>query len=265
MNSVHFTSHTGEHAVVITRVAETHWHALEDDRVVGRGETSRRPDGRLFLSIDSWHGAVFDRLAEVMLADLPKPLYTVVDEADLELTSHWQRAGFTVRRREWEYLVPTDPLITGLGSAPVPPGVTIVPAGAAIEGPLSTLDREIRDEVDAAVGWQEMPAEVLVRPAGDTAPDPAKYAVAAASGRYLGLVRVVQVTRLPRIGLIAVKAAQQRRGIARALLAHVLGSLHRSGIETASAEVNESNEAATALFDGIGARRASSNLELVNR
>jgi hypothetical protein len=45
----------------------------------------------------------------------------------------------------------------------------------------------------------------------------------------------------------------------------VLGSLHRSGIETASAEVNESNGAAMALFEGVGARRASSNLELVCR
>ena len=40
-------------------------------------------------------------------------------------------------------------------------------------------------------------------------------------------------------------------------------SLHQAGIETASAEVNEANEAATALFEGIGARRANSTLELV--
>jgi ribosomal protein S18 acetylase RimI-like enzyme len=45
----------------------------------------------------------------------------------------------------------------------------------------------------------------------------------------------------------------------------VLGALHRRGIATASAEVNESNEAALALFEGVGARRASSNLELVLR
>lgn len=60
--------------------------------MVGRGGTSRRPDGRIFLSIDAWHDAVFDQLADAMLADLPKPLYTVVDEADLDLTSNWERA-----------------------------------------------------------------------------------------------------------------------------------------------------------------------------
>ncbi|WP_214322659.1 GNAT family N-acetyltransferase [Nonomuraea sediminis] len=161
--------------------------------------------------------------------------------------------------------MPTDPRITGLGSALPPSGVTIVPVGEAEEGPLRVLDRAIRDEVEAAVGWQEMPAEVLPRPTGDTVLDPSKYAVATQSGAYVGLVRLAAVTRQPRIGLIAVRSDQQRRGIARALLAHVLGSLHRCGTETASAEVNESNEAAMALFEGAGARRASSNLELVLR
>ncbi|MET7459774.1 GNAT family N-acetyltransferase [Nonomuraea sp. NPDC005501] len=255
----------GEHAVTIARVAEKQWHAVADDRVVGRGDASRRPDGRIFVSIDAWHCAVFDRLADAMLADLPGPLYTLVDEADLDVTSHWGRAGFTTRRREWEYLVPTDPRVTGLDSVPPPPGVTMVAVGEAEEDPLRTLDQAIRDEVEATVGWQEMPAEVSPRPDGVTLLDPSKYAAAAQSDDYVGLVRLAPVTRQPRIGLIAVRSDHHRRGIARALLAQVLGSLHRSGIETASAEVNESNAAAMALFEGVGARRASSNLELVLR
>ena len=265
MNSSHFTSDICEPASVITRVAHGQWHALEDDQVVGRAHASRRPDGRMFLSLDAWHDAVFERLADAMLTDLPKPLYTVVDEADLGLTANWQRAGFTTRRREWEYLVPTDPHVTRLGAAPPRSGVTIVAVGQAQEGPLRTLDRSIRDEVEATVGWQEMPAEVLPRPHDPSLLDPSKYAVAARAGQYVGLVRVTHVTRQPRIGLIAVLADRRRRGIARALLAHVLGALHRCGKETASADVNESNPAATALFEVIGARRASSNLELVLR
>jgi ribosomal protein S18 acetylase RimI-like enzyme len=265
MNSEHFTAGTGKPAVVITRVAQTQWHAADGDRVVGRGDVFRRPDGRVFLSIDSWHAAVFDQLADAILAELPTPLYTVVDEADLDLTRSWERAGFTTRRREWEYLVPTDPQVTGLDAPLAPPGVTILAAGDAEQGPLRAVDTAIRDEVEAAVGWQEMPAEVLPRTGGNTLLDPSKYAVAAQSDRYVGLVRVVRVTRQPRIGLIAVRAGQQRRGIARALLAHALGALHRYGIDTAYTEVNESNEAALALFEGIGARRASSNLELVLR
>jgi ribosomal protein S18 acetylase RimI-like enzyme len=255
------------HEIMIARVAERQWHAVEDDRVVGRGDTSHRPDGRMFLSIDAWHDAVFDRLADAMLADLPRPLYTVVDEPDVDLTSCWQRAGFTTRRREWEYVLPTDPRVTGLGSVLSPEGVTTVPVGAAREDPLREVYDAIRAEVDATVGWESMPVEVPARPDGTPLLlDPSKYAVAVRADRYVGLVRVTgRVARQPRIGLLAVRSDQRRRGIARSLLAHVLGTLHHSGVETASAEVNESNEAAMALFEGIGARRVNSNLELVLR
>lgn len=265
MNSVHSTLGTGNHAVQVARVSDTQWHAVEDDRVVGRGDASRRPDGRLFVSVDAWHGAVLDRIADVMLADLPEPLYTLVDEADQDSTSAWERAGFAAPRREWGYLVPTDPQVTGLGSVRPPSGVTMVPAGEAEEGPLRALDRIIRDEVEAAVGWQTMPAEVLPRPMGTTLLDPSKYVVARQLDQYVGLVRVAPLTRRPRIGLIAVRADRHRQGVARALLAHALGSLHRSGTASAWAEVDESNAAATALFEGIGARRAGSTLELVRR
>ncbi len=244
------------HEPVVTRVAERHWHALDDGRVIGRGEASPRPDGRLFLSIDTWHDADFPRLAGAMLPALPRPLYTVVDEADEGLRARWESAGFTPRRREWEYVVPTAP-----GPALPPPGVTIAPASD--QELLRSLDDVIRAEVEATIGWPEMPAEMLGRSDGGL--DLAKYVVAAEPGGYVGLARVVAVTRQPRIGLLAVRADRQRRGIARALLTHVLDALYHKGIETASAEVNEANPAATALFEGVGARRVSSNLELVLR
>jgi ribosomal protein S18 acetylase RimI-like enzyme len=181
MNDKPFTPGPSGHMLVVTRVADGQWHVLDDDLVAGRGHAVRRPDGRLFVSIDAWHDAAFDRLAEVMLADLPAPLYTVVDEADLEST--------------------------------------IV--------------------------------------------DSSRYTVAAAPDRYLGLVRLATATRQPRIGLIAVRAGERRRGIARALLSQVLGALHAAGIATVSAEVDESNTAALALFEGIAGRRTGSSLELV--
>ncbi|WP_326566735.1 GNAT family N-acetyltransferase [Amycolatopsis rhabdoformis] len=259
MNTLRFTA--GEPAVEIFRVGPRQWHALDDDRVTGRAEATTRPDGRVFLSVDAWHRTVFDRLAHVVLATLPDPVHTVVDETDHELLAGWREAGLTIRRREWEYAVPTDPGVTG--TAVPPPGVTIVPAGAAEDCPLRELDRVVRAEVEATVGWPEMPAEVLARPADDTVVDSAKYAVAAENGAYMGLVRVVQVTRLPRIGLVAVRADRQRRGIARALLTHSLGALHQAGIPMASAEIKETNEAATALFENLGARRAGSTVELV--
>lgn len=254
MNPTYFTA--GEPVVVITRVAEAQWHAADNGQVVGRAEALPRPDGRIFLSIDSWHDTVFDQLADAMLPELPTPLYTLVDEVDADLRSAWERAGFTTGRREWEYILPAH---TGLGSAPS--GVTILPIGAAREEPLREAYTAIRAEIEATVGWDTMPAEVVIRP--DV---PARYAVAAESDQYVGLLRVISRRRHARIDLVAVRASHRRRGIARALVAEVLGSLHRSGIETVSAYVNEANTAALALFDGIGgSRRAGSNLELVLR
>lgn len=245
--------------MTVTRVSATRWHALEDDLVVGRGEVSRRPDGRDFASIDAWHGAVFDRLAAVMLADRPAPLYTVTDEADLDVLSGWRRAGFTVARREWEYAVRTG------GSGAVPPdGVRVLPAGTAAEDRLREVYQAIRTEVEATVGWAAMPAEVLARPDGSPLLDPSRWAVAAEADRYVGLVRVVARRRHARIGLVAVRAGRRRAGIGRALLAHVLDSLRRAGVDTASAEVDERNGAAAALFDGAGAQRVGSTVELVH-
>ncbi|MFC9293721.1 GNAT family N-acetyltransferase [Streptomyces sp. NPDC057011] len=253
-------------SVMVTRVTETQWQAVEDDRIVGHGDVSQRPDGRLFVSIDVWQDAVFGRLAAAILADLPAPLHTLVGKDDLDLKSRWEQLGFTAGRREWEYVLSTDPRETGLGAVRPPAGVTILPGGEADERLLHALDAAIREEVEAGVGWRTMPAEVLPRPTVPMPPDPSQYTVAVRDGAYVGFVRVAPVPRRARIGLVAVRADRQRQGIGRALLAHALGSLSRdAGIDSAWAEVDESNTAAMALFAGIGARRAGGNLELVRR
>lgn len=258
-----YSSGPGGNAVGITRLADGQWQALDGDVVVGCGYAARRADGRMFVGADAWRGDAFDLLAEAMTAELAGPLYTLVDEADAESADAWRRAGFAVRRREWEYAVPTDPRVTGLGEVRPPEGVAVVPAGQVDEALLRAVDRDIRDEVEAAGGWwQTMPAEVVPRDPGDTIVDPSKYAVAAGPDRYLGLIRVVRAKR-PRIGLVAVRAGERRRGIARALLAHALGALHTAGYDSAWAEAHESNLAACALLEGAGAERVGGNLELV--
>ncbi|WP_327008854.1 GNAT family N-acetyltransferase [Dactylosporangium sp. NBC_01737] len=241
--------------LVITRVAERQWHALDDDLVVGRGDASPRPDGRLFLSVDAWHDDVFARLAGAMLAALPRPLYTVVDEADLDLRTRWVQAGLTTRRREWEYVMPS-----GGHGAPPPPGLTLLPIGTADLDPLRDLDHTIRAEIEATIGWDQLPAAVLSRPL-----DPAPYAVAASLGTYVGLARLALLPRHTRIGLIAVRSDHRRRGIARALLAEILAATRARGVGTVSADVHEANTAAIALFETAGAHRTGSNLELVIR
>ncbi|MER6303380.1 GNAT family N-acetyltransferase [Kitasatospora sp. NPDC001539] len=265
MNALHSLPGTGHHGTAITRASDTEWHAVEDDRVVGHGDALLRPDGRLFIGIDAWHGAVFDRLAEAMAAALPAPLYAVADEADHDALAAWQRAGFTTVRRERVYAVPTDPEITGLGPARPPAGVDILPVGRADEAPLRDLDRVLHGEIEAGDGWWTMPARLMPCSPGTSVVDPSKYAVARQGGRYVGLLRLAPLTRRPRIGLIAVRSAEQRHGIARALLADTLDALHRSGTTSVRAEVTETNAAATALFEGIGARCDGATLELVRR
>ncbi|MFF0149062.1 acetyltransferase (GNAT) family protein [Amycolatopsis sulphurea] len=260
MNSAYLDS--GRGAVVFTRVADRQWHAVDGDRVVGRAEVCPRPDGRLFLGIDSWHDEVFEQLVEVAKAELPRPLYTVLPEADAESHANWRQAGFSVHRRKREYRIATDPRSTGLDSVVPPDGVRILPAGTARETALRAAYQAIRAEVEATAGWDSMPAEVLARADGTPLVDPLKYCVAALGEEYVGLVRVVPL-RQPRIGLVAVRAGQRRRGTGRALLASVFGALYHAGITTASAEADESGEAARTLFEGIGAQWNSSTLELV--
>ncbi|WP_371402981.1 GNAT family N-acetyltransferase [Kribbella sp. NBC_00662] len=244
--------------LTLSRVAENQWHAIENDLVVGRGHASRRLDGRTFLSIDTWRDAVFDQLAVAMLADRSVPVYTVVDEADRELTASWERAGFTRERRESEFAVPT-------GVTPVDPPSGVAIETAPAEAPLRELDRAIRAEVEATVGWQTMPAEVLPWQGGTRPLDPSTYTVATKDGRYVGLVRVATRTRRPRIGLVAVLATERRHGIARSLLSHVLAELHRAGTVAVTAEVDETNTAALALFEELGAEHTGGSLELISR
>jgi ribosomal protein S18 acetylase RimI-like enzyme len=237
--------------LVISRIAEGQWHALDDDLVVGRGAVLPRPDGRLFLSIDAWHDTVFEQLAAIMLAELPRPLYTVVDEADLDLRTRWVQAGLTARRREFEYV-----LSSGGDQAVPTPDLELVALGAADVDRLRGLDAAIRAEIESTIGWDQMPAAVLSRPL-----DPAQYVVAATHGEYVGLARLAQLPRHTRIGLIAVRADHRRRGIGRALL----GEVRRLRAVPISAEVHEANAAAIALVEGAGATRQGSNLELVIR
>jgi GNAT superfamily N-acetyltransferase len=223
MNTSRFTA--GDPAVEITRAEPGLWQALDDGRVAGRGEATTRSDGRVFLTVDAWHRSVFDRLAEAVLADLPGPLHTVVDGADQELLAGWHDVGFTVGRREWDYVLPTSPV-----PALPPAGVTLRPA---------TADELARQ--DCAY--------------------PASCVVAIEGGERVGEIRVIRV-RVDRIDLVTVVPGHRRRGIARALVTHALGALHHAGVERAYAYVDEADAAATALFEGFG-DRTTSTLELV--
>jgi ribosomal protein S18 acetylase RimI-like enzyme len=113
-----------------------------------------------------------------------------------------------------------------------------------------------------------MPVEVYARSDGTPGVvDPAAYVVAAQREPpgYLGLARIALLPRRSRLGLVAVRTADRRRGLARAILAELLGSLHHRGVASVTAEVDETNAPARALFENIGARHVGGAVELLHR
>jgi GNAT superfamily N-acetyltransferase len=247
---------------VVRVTAGVHWHALEDDVVVGRGHALHRPDGRVFLSVDTWRDDVFAVLAEAMVGDLPAPVFTVVDEDDREVLARWSLRGFRDHRREVEFAVPTAPELTGLDGDP-PPGVRVLAAAAIDPAHLRDLDALLRAEIARDPGWDRMPPQLRPPPAERERPDPTPYLVAVVDGAYAGLARIAPLPRRPRLGLLAVRTAYRRRGLARALLTTALRDLHERGIPYLGADVDGANEAATALVTGIGGTPVGASLELV--
>jgi hypothetical protein len=47
------------------------WHALDDDEVAGRAHALRRPDSRVFVSVDTWRDDVFRLPVAALIQDLP--------------------------------------------------------------------------------------------------------------------------------------------------------------------------------------------------
>jgi GNAT superfamily N-acetyltransferase len=241
-----------------------HWHALEDDVVVGRGHALHRPDGRVFVSADTWRDDVFETLATTMAADLGGPVYTVVAEDDIEHLGRWSALGFVDHRYEDEYLIPTDPAATGLAGARLPPGYTLRTADQVPEDDLRALDERLRQDVPGTAGWVNDPAEFREATYGPRFYDPSSYLVARHGTDDVGLVRVWR-GRVPRLGLVAVVPGHRNRGLARAMLATVFATLLERGVTSVCAEADRTNTASQTLLASLGAKRTGGVVELVRR
>jgi ribosomal protein S18 acetylase RimI-like enzyme len=253
---------------VISRVAPgVHWHALDDDEVVGRAYALHRPDNRVYVSVDTWRDDVFAILAAALVQDLRRDLHTLVDEADVDELARWSALGFRAGRREDLYLVPTAPQATGLRDVGLPAGFTAVGADAVDEDRLRTLDELLREDVPGSDGWVNDPDRFHTETFDSIGFDPATYLVAVheASGEYAGLARIWNHPKYARLGLVGVRRSCRRRGLARALLAAAFQALHARGITDVLAEVDTTNSASTALLTRIGARRTGGSVELLRR
>jgi RimJ/RimL family protein N-acetyltransferase len=179
----------------------------------------------------------------------------------------WADAGFTVVRREHDYLVPTAPDRTMLAGAVLPAGMSLVSADAVDEDGLRLLDEALRQDVPGSDGWINDPGEFREYTFDEGHFDPATYLVAVddAGQAYAGLARVWNTQGRPRLGLIGVTRGYHRQGLAKVLLAAVLTPLRERGIGEVAAEADEANTASNTLLAKFGARRVGGSVELVRR
>lgn len=243
----------------IIRVAPgRHWHALEDDLVVGRGHALHRADGRRLISVDSWRDDVFAVLAEALVQDLGPPVYTVVDDDDRELLGRWASAGFRDHRREDVLAVPTS------GSrAPVPEGITLIKAKDLIRDDVRSLDQHLRRLVPGSANWVNEPAQFDEMALDPRFTDPESFLVAEQGDELVGLVRVARAGRRPRLVLVGVLEEHRGRGIAQALLDEAFRPLRDRGVTHVSADVDETDTATLGLLRARGAERVAGTVELV--
>ena len=243
------------------------WRAIDADQVVGAVSAFLRPDNRWFVHFDADSRAdSFMPLLAAVADNSARDLYASIDEADGQALERFAGLGFAVLRRESNYLIPTDPKITGLHFIPEPEGVVIISAVDAFEDQLRLLDDALRQDVPGAAGWKWDPGD-FHEETFDQQFDPATYLIAvdSGSGDYMGLVRVWDSPGRPRLGLIAVLREYRRRGLASALRARAFRVLHKRGQTDVTAEVDDTNMASRSLMVRLGARRNGGSLEVIAR
>jgi ribosomal protein S18 acetylase RimI-like enzyme len=243
------------------------WRAFAGAEGVGVVKALLRPDERCFVVFDSCRTEAYEPLLAAVGQELGRDLYVTVDEADDEERALYERLGFAVNRREREYLIPTDPAVTGLGGVETPRGFVLVDADQVAEARLRVLDDSLRQDVPGTDGWRWDEAGFREETFESPSFDPTTYLIAIekTSGDYTGLVRVWNNFMGPRLGLIAVVPRYRRRGLAKALLARAFGILHERGQSQVSAEVDDTNVASTSLLEALGARRTGGLVELIKR
>ena len=241
------------------------WRAVARGADVGVVRAVVRPDERCFLFFNSCRDEAYVSLVAAVAEDVRRDLYVTVDEGAAEALGRYERLGFVFNRREIEYRIPTDFGLTRLGAPEPPHRITFRSAAGVDEDRLRVLDDVLRQDVPGTDGWRWDPAGFRAETFASRAFDPATYLVAIDErrGEYVGIARVWINPRLPRLGFIGVRRQYRRRGLAKAMLAHVFRVLDERGVRDVTTEVDDTNVASTALIVGAGACRTGSSVELV--
>jgi GNAT superfamily N-acetyltransferase len=260
------------HIDVVREDDGLHWLAVEREREPERerettGEVRAwvRPDRRCSVWFRDCRADSYAPLLAAVAAEVSHDLYIELDESDAESLTRFVRLGFTASRQENQILIPTDLAVNGLGTAPLPPAISVISAAEADEDRLRELDDLLRQDTPGADGWRWEPEDFRSE-TFSSAFDPATYLVAVGpAGQYAGIARVWNNPAMPRLGFIAVTREHRRTGLARALLARAFAVVHGRGQPEVSAEVDTGNVASMTLMISLGARRSGGTIELIRR
>jgi GNAT superfamily N-acetyltransferase len=243
------------------------WVAYDGDMEAGELSALVRPDGRCLAFLRPGQSTADELLLATAIEQTGHDLHTTLDEFNyLEIEWHI-KLGFEVTGLESHYKIPVSAAAASLRGAAVPAGLRLISAADADEERLRRLDDAVRQDVPGMAGWQWGAAGFRAETFDSGFFDPALCLVAAdqAGGEYAGLVRAWHHPRMSRLRLIGVVPGYRRRGLARVLLAGVLGVLQDRGTAEVVAEVADTNTASLALLTGLGARRTGGAVWLVRK
>ena len=243
------------------------WRALDADNVVGAARAFLRPDNRWFVSFDICREDSYAPLLARVTEDVGEDLHVIANETDHQALDRLSGLGFTVSRRESHYVIPTDPLATGLQVRAEPENIVVISAVNADEDDIRLLDDALRQDVPGTAGWRWDPGDFRDETFDSPQFDPATYLIAVdtQSAEYVGLVRVWNTPGRPRLGLVGVVRSYRRRGLATVLLARVFRTLHQQGKTEVTAEADDTNAPSKSLLLRFGAERKAGLVELVRR
>jgi len=243
------------------------WRALDSGHVVGAVRAFLRPDNRWFVAFDTCRADSYAPLLAHVTEDVDGDLYAVANDADRQALDRFTGLGFTVNRRESHYLIPTDPLATGLQVSVQPENIIVISAINADEDEMRLLDDTLRQDVPGSAGWKWDPADFREETFDSPQFDPTTYLIAAdtESGEYVGLLRIWNTPGKPRLGLIGVVRSYRGRGLATLLLTRAFRTVHEQGKTEVTAEVDDADVASRSLLLRLGARRKAGFVELIKR
>lgn len=243
------------------------WVALDQGRAVGSVDTWLRPDDRMFLSFVGRKPAVWQPLADAVVAALGRPVYSFVDTDAPEAVAGLQAANFDIELEEERFRVRFDAALARLERAWLPSGFSIHPADTVDDDRLFTLDNTLRQDTPGTDGWRG-DRDWFGRELAESPPfDPSAYLVAVddSNGEYAGLARIWRNPTGPRFGLIGVLRQYRNTPIAAALMKQTLTASASWGYDTFTTETSPSNPTIHRRMHRIGAESLGRFLQMVRR